>query len=136
MRTGVTYPASGSTRCVIGNCLHQNTINIELADSREPIKSVLMVSRASISRSSNAVSRVRRGISNLLIGEPSLGSIGSQERKIDFLGVIGVEDEAVGGAGNVGDLGYGADRAVEDVAVASCELSDRDGAFDGLLEGL
>lgn len=128
MRTGVTYPASRSTRCVIGNCLHQNTINIELADSREPIKSVLVVSRASISGSSNAVSGIRRGVSNLLIGEPSLGGVRSQERKIDFLGVVGVEDEAVGGAGNVGDLSYGANRAVKNIAVAGCELSNRDWA--------
>lgn len=87
-----------------------------------------MVSRASISGSSNAVSGIRRGVSNLLVGEPSLGSIGSQERKIYFLGVVGVEDETVGSARDVGDLGYGADRAVENVAVASCELGDRDWA--------
>jgi len=128
MRTGVTYPASRSTRCVVSNRLHQNTINIELADSREPIKSILMVSRASISGSSNAVSGIRRGVSNLLIGEPSLGGVRSQERKIDFLGVVGVEDEAVGGAGNVGDLSYGANRAVKNIAVAGCELSNRDWA--------
>lgn len=72
----------------------------------------------------------------MLIGEPSLGGVRSQERKIDFLGVVGVEDETVGSARDVGDLSYGADRAVEDVAVASCELGDRDGAFNGLLEGL
>ena len=87
-----------------------------------------MPSSVGISRRNHIISRVRRSIRVLLISEPSLGNIRSQECKVDLLGVVGVEDEGIGGAGDVGDLGYGADRGIEDVVVVCCQLSGGDGS--------
>jgi hypothetical protein len=59
----------------------------------------------------------------LLVGEPSLGEVRSKECKVDFLVIVGVEDESIGSAGNIGDFSNGADRSIENVVVVCCELS-------------
>jgi hypothetical protein len=59
----------------------------------------------------------------LLVSEPSLGDVRSKECKVDLLIVVGVEDESIGGTGDIRDLGYGADRSIENVVVVCCELS-------------
>jgi hypothetical protein len=63
----------------------------------------------------------------LLVSEPSLGDVRSKECKVNFLIIVGVEDESIGRARNIRDLGYCADRSIEDVVVICCELSGRDG---------
>jgi hypothetical protein len=59
----------------------------------------------------------------LLVSEPSLRNIRSKECKVDLLIVVGVKDESIGSARNIRDLGYGADRSVQNVVVVCCELS-------------
>jgi len=59
----------------------------------------------------------------LLVSEPSLGDIRGQECKIDLLGVVGVKDEGIGGACNVGNFGYSADGSVKNIVVVGCKLS-------------
>jgi hypothetical protein len=59
----------------------------------------------------------------LLVGEPRLRKVRSKECKVDFLVVVGVEDESIGSARNIRNLGYGADRSIENVVVVCCELS-------------
>ena len=83
-----------------------------------------MPSSVGISRCSYIVGRVGRSVGVLLVGEPGLGDIRGEESKVNFLGVVGVENESISGARNVGDLGYSAHRGVENVVVVSCELGD------------
>ena len=63
----------------------------------------------------------------MLVSEPGLGNVRSKECKVDFLVVVGVEDESIGRARDIRDLSYSADRSIENVVVVCCELSGRDG---------
>ena len=119
----VPDPGSRCSGHIVSDRLHQNSVNEELGNSRQPIESVLMPSGVGISGRSYIVCRVRRSIRVLLVGEPSLGDIRGQECKVNFLSVVGVKDEGIGGACNVGNFGYSADGCVKNVVVVGCELS-------------
>lgn len=93
----VPDPGTGGHRNVVSDGLDENTVNVELRrGGGQPVDSVLVPCGVSIRRSGNTISRVRRAVGHLLIGEPGLGDVSSQEGKVGLLSVVRIEDKTMG----------------------------------------